>query len=115
MGVAAGDVDGDGRCDLVVTNFLGRSTVAFGAQAHPRVGLRDDTSRLGLAAATRHVLGFGIILADFDGDGRPDLVQTNGHVLDRARLGTPLAMRPTLLVNNNGMFDYPASQPGGLV
>ena len=28
------------------------------------------------------------LLVDFDGDGRLDLIQTNGHVLDRARLGT---------------------------
>ena len=29
MGVALGDLDGDGRSDLAVTNFLGRSTIAF--------------------------------------------------------------------------------------
>jgi len=113
MGVAAADVDGDARCDLLVTNFLGRSTIAFRAQTNPSTRFLDGSSRFGLAAATRHVLGFGIIVADFDGDGWPDLVQTNGHVLDRARLGVPLAMRPILLGNQNGRFENLAIQAGG--
>jgi hypothetical protein len=99
MGVALGDLDGDGLLDLVVTNFYDRSTIAFRAQGRPRGVYRDGSSWLGLAAATRHVLGFGVALVDFDGDGGVDLLQTNGHVLDRARLGTPFAMRPTLLRN----------------
>ncbi len=98
MGVALGDLDGDGRSDLAVTNFLGRSTIAFRMIAAGSETLyRDDSAALGIAAATRPVLGFGIAIEDFDGDGRLDLVQTNGHVLDRARLGIPQAMRPTLL------------------
>ena len=100
MGVALGDLDGDGRSDLVVTNFFNRSTVAFQAQASPKGSYRDASGWLGLTAATRRVLGFGVALADFDGDGRVDLIQANGHVLDRARLGTPFAMRPTLLRNS---------------
>src|SRR5262249_20648347 len=52
--------------------------------------------------ATRDVLGFGLALADLDGDGHLDLLQANGHVLDRARLSVPFAMRPTLLRNRGG-------------
>ena len=36
MGVALGDLDGDGLCDLAVTNFIDRSTIAFRAQGQPR-------------------------------------------------------------------------------
>jgi hypothetical protein len=112
MGVALGDLDCDGLLDLVVTNFYDRSTIAFRAQGQPRGVYRDGSSWLGLSAATRRVLGFGVALADFDGDGRVDLLQTNGHVLDRARLGTPLAMRPTLL-HNTGVPLHEVSDSAG--
>lgn len=100
MGVALGDVDGDGRADLFVANFLGRSTVGFRALGR---GLFTDASDgFGLKAATPDVLGFGLALEDFDADGGLDLFQANGHVLDRERLGEPLAMRAKLLRNRNG-------------
>ncbi|WP_165074109.1 CRTAC1 family protein [Paludisphaera rhizosphaerae] len=111
MGTAAADLDGDGLIDLAVTNFLGRSTIAFRG-LDGRGGFRDESSRLGIAAATREVLGFGVVAADFDADGRIDLLQANGHVLDRARLGVPFAMRPILLQGRAGGFDD-ASKRGG--
>ena len=110
MGIAAGDVDEDGRVDLVVTNFLGRSTIGFRALGG---GIFADTSdALGLSGPTRPVLGFGVALADFDADGRLDLLQANGHVLDRARLGQPFAMRPTLLRNVEGRLVDAGSSAG---
>jgi hypothetical protein len=102
MGIGIGDVDDDGRPDLVVSNFLGRSTVGFRSMGN---GIFSDASDgFGLAKATRSVLGFGVTLADFDDDGKLDLLQANGHVLDRLRFGQPLAMKPTLLRNIGGKF-----------
>ncbi|MHB1556549.1 MAG: CRTAC1 family protein [Isosphaeraceae bacterium] len=97
MGVAHADLDGDGLLDLAVGNFFDRTTVAFRAQGMPRGVYRDASSWLGLRAATHRVTGFGLLVVDLDGDGRADLLQANGHVLDRERLGVPFAMRPTLL------------------
>jgi hypothetical protein len=102
MGVARGDVDGDGRPDLAVTNFLGRSTILFVDQGNALY--RDESEFRGLATATRPRLGFGVALVDLDGDRALDLLQANGHVLDRARLGEPFAMPTTLLRNQRGRF-----------
>jgi hypothetical protein len=110
MGVGLGDVDDDGRLDLVVSNFLGRSTIGF--QAVDDGIFADASAVFGLAKATRSVLGFGVALADFDDDGRLDLLQANGHVLDRARLGQPLAMKPTLLRNVGGRFADVSARAG---
>ena len=57
MGVAAGDLDGDGRPDLAVTNFFDESTTLF----HNLGGgqFADHTAAVGLAAPSRYRLGFG--------------------------------------------------------
>jgi hypothetical protein len=80
MGVACGDVDGDGRPDLAVTNYFGESTTLF---RNLRGALfTDGTAALGAAVPTRHLLGFGIAFLDANNDGRLDLISANGHVSD---------------------------------
>ncbi len=96
MGVAAGDVDGDGRVDLCVTNFYGESVTYY-----QNIGggiFADRTGAVGLAAASRYLLGFGIVLFDANDDGRLDLATANGHVVDD-RPKAPLEMPCQLLVN----------------
>ena len=80
MGIACGDLDGDGRLDLAVTNFYGESASFFRNLGGGMFA--DESSPTGLAAATRMTLGFGISLLDANNDGRLDLLIANGHVHD---------------------------------
>jgi enediyne biosynthesis protein E4 len=80
MGVACGDLDGDGRLDLAVTNFYNESTSFF--QNLGDGFFTDRTAAIGLAVPSRYVLGFGICLLDANNDGSLDLITANGHVND---------------------------------
>jgi tetratricopeptide (TPR) repeat protein len=95
MGVAVGDVDNDGRPDIVVTNFYGESTTLFHNLG--RGLFADRTTSVGLAALSRFRLGFGVTLSDFNDDGWLDLATTNGHVND-LRPQVPYAMSAQLLL-----------------
>ncbi|HVJ80087.1 MAG TPA: CRTAC1 family protein, partial [Planctomycetia bacterium] len=77
MGLAEGDVDGDGRPDIVATSFRSEYTILYRAGKH---AFEDASARYGLPASTRRYTGFGVALEDFDGDGNLDLVQANGMV-----------------------------------
>jgi enediyne biosynthesis protein E4 len=114
MGVAAGDLDGDGRLDLAVTNFFDESTTLF----HNLGGgqFADHTAAVGLAATSRDRLGFGIAFLDANNDGRLDLMTANGHVADY-RPEVPYAMPVQLLIGRPcpSAVPYPSagSHPGG--
>jgi tetratricopeptide (TPR) repeat protein len=94
MGIGCGDLDGDGRLDLAVTNYYGESTTLF--RNLGRGLFADTTTASGLATATRWMLGFGVAFLDADNDGQLDIIQANGHVSDY-RPVFPWKM-PTLLL-----------------
>lgn len=82
MGIAVGDVDGDGRPDFYSTNFSS-DTNTLHLNADGRF-FDDGTARFGLAASTRSMLGWACAFGDFDLDGDEDLVVFNGHVYPQA-------------------------------
>ena len=78
MGVDSGDYDGDGRPDLVVTNFAHDSNTLY-RNLDGRL-FEDVTVRAGLEAATFERMGWGAAFADMDQDGALDLLFANGHI-----------------------------------
>jgi hypothetical protein len=75
--VAVGDFDGDGRLDILKTNFAGDHPNLYKNMG--RGIFEDVVLRVGLAVNPQYV-GWGIALVDLDNDGWPDIFQVNGHV-----------------------------------
>ena len=69
MGLACGDVDGDGRPDLAVTNFYNEYTTIY--QNRGGGVFTDATTAFGVAGPTKHRRGFGVALVAVNNDGRP--------------------------------------------
>jgi tetratricopeptide (TPR) repeat protein len=97
MGTACGDLDGDGRPDLAVTNFFGESTTFYHNMGHELFA--DATASVGLKAPSRFLLGFGITFLDVDNNGCLDLATANGHIHD-LRPKVPYAMPAQLLTGD---------------
>ncbi len=110
MGVDAGDLDGDGRMDLVVTNFSDDVHNLYHNEADGF--FRDIADRTGLARASFSRLGWSVILEDFDLDGDVDVFLANGHVypeVDAFDSGTSYRQAPQLLFNDGrgGLTEAP--------
>jgi hypothetical protein len=88
MGIAFGDVDGNGLFDLFVTH-LAEEYHALWLQ-DPRGSFQDRMAVAGLTRQGWRGTGFGAAFADFDDDGALDLAFVNGLV-KRGKDRPPLA------------------------
>jgi len=79
MGVVAADFDNDADFDLFLTH-LRDETNTFYRNLGAGIGFEDQTTRVGLAAASTPYTGFGTAPIDIDLDGDLDLVIVNGRV-----------------------------------
>jgi len=106
MGVDAGDVNGDGRPDFVITNFNDQfHSLLVGTNS---LTYRDQTVESGLARYSKKFVGWGVHFIDFDNDGNLDLFIVNGHIneaIEATRVDVKYK-EPPLLLRNKGKGVY---------
>jgi hypothetical protein len=78
MGIALGDVDGDGLFDVLVTHLTEETHTLW--KQGPAGQFRDQTAPAKLSSPRYRGTGFGAVLGDFDNDGYLDLAVVNGRV-----------------------------------
>lgn len=110
MGLAVGDYDGNGWLDIYSTHFYDESNTLYRNLGNN--GFEDVTGIVGLHEPTLPRLGFGTAMADFNQDGRQELLIANGHIENFP--GNPLLrMKPQLFSFDGTRFRDCSTAAGG--
>jgi hypothetical protein len=121
LGVAVGDVNDDGKLDLVVVSSCGSGSATCHGQVGVLLGDGDGTFRPVSVYDSGGSLPYGVTIADVNGDGHPDLVVANGCRSlsgDGSRDGsgggcTSPGSAGVLLGNGDGTFRTAVIYPAG--
>ena len=76
MGSAAADINGDGRFDLIKTNFIEEASNIYLSSGSASFEDRVDAMGAGISV---NYMGWGVGALDFDRDTWPDVFVVNGH------------------------------------
>lgn len=82
MGVDSADVDGDGLLDLFVANFKFTYDTLYWNRGD--LGFQDISEQAHLVTPTSPYVGWGGGFIDYDNDGWPDIMVSDGHVYPQA-------------------------------
>ena len=105
--VAVADVNGDGKLDLLVANFCAISDCLSSTNGSVGVllGNGDGTFQTAVPYDSGGYGTFSVVVADVNGDGKPDLVVANECAVGRGGCGNNDAgVVGVLLGNGNGTF-----------
>src|SRR5438552_14993106 len=106
--VAAADVNGDGKADLLVANW---SASASGARVGVLLGNGDGTFQPAVTYRSGGVTALSVAVADVNGDGKPDLLVANAcGTSSTCQAGSVGA----LLGNGDGTFQAAVTYPSGM-
>ena len=111
MGISHGDLDHNGKLDLLVTNYWNEASDVY---------LQRDTGLFvpanldfGIFSASRKTVGWGTQAVDFDRNGWLDLAVLNGHVVNKPGSKEPFEMQPQLFqaLSNGSSTRVPVFPP----
>jgi hypothetical protein len=109
MGLSVGDIGGmgghpDGLPDLFITHWIAQENAFYQSvvTSGGSVEYRDKTRQLRLGEISLDTVGWGSALADFDLDGRLDLVVANGSTLEQKDNPANLIAEPIFVFWNDG-------------
>jgi len=110
LSVAVADVNGDGKPDLLVANYCGSDTESCSGTVGVLLGNGDGTFQPAVTYASGGVYAWSVVVADVNGDGRPDLVVANdcdiGSSCNNGVVGV-------LLGNGDGTFQTAVTYASG--
>jgi hypothetical protein len=109
LSVAVGDVNGDGKLDLIVANYCASSGSCANGSVSVLLGNGDGTFQSAVNYASGGSLAYSVAVGDVNGDGKPDIVVANECASSNCANGAV----SVLLGNGDGTFQSAVSYASG--
>jgi enediyne biosynthesis protein E4 len=114
MGANVGDYDGDGRFDIIVTDYQNQVNTLY--RNLGKLQFKDVTVETGAGTGSRPLVTWGCGLVDFDNDGTLELFTAAGHLQDTVEQydrSTTYKQHSLLLQQRSGRFTDISNEVGG--